>query len=202
MIDSYYTGQGRINQLGGLFINGRPLPRVLRIQIIELAKRGVRPCEISRQLRVSHGCVSKILNKFQETGSIEPGSINKNQHKRVTVEVERKINSYLLENPEVFSWEIRDRLLMEKICNKTSIPSVKLISQLLKAKTCGAMNHGIEESRKEKFKIYYSKRGLQEEDCASVKLTGSFSISSLLDIAEHDSKGKCKKRFYLIWVSY
>lgn len=40
-----------------------------------MAASGVRPCNISRQLKVSHGCVSKILNRFQETGSIRPGVI-------------------------------------------------------------------------------------------------------------------------------
>ena len=47
---------------------------------------GVRPCDISRQLLVSHGCVSKILTRFYETGSIKPGSIGGNKPK---VEIER-----------------------------------------------------------------------------------------------------------------
>ncbi|XP_055908396.1 protein gooseberry-neuro isoform X2 [Eupeodes corollae] len=70
-----FQGQGRVNQLGGVFINGRPLPNHIRLKIVEMAASGIRPCVISRQLRVSHGCVSKILNRYQETGSIRPGVI-------------------------------------------------------------------------------------------------------------------------------
>ncbi|XP_049816447.1 paired box pox-neuro protein-like [Schistocerca nitens] len=70
-----HTGQAGVNQLGGVFVNGRPLPDVVRRRIVQLALLGVRPCDISRQLLVSHGCVSKILTRFYETGSIRPGSI-------------------------------------------------------------------------------------------------------------------------------
>jgi len=43
---------GEVNQLGGVFVNGRPLPNTIRIRIVELAQLGVRPCDISRQLKV------------------------------------------------------------------------------------------------------------------------------------------------------
>lgn len=66
-------------------MNGRPLPDCVRQKIVQLALVGVRPCDISRQLLVSHGCVSKILTRFYETGSIRPGSIGGSKTKVYTL---------------------------------------------------------------------------------------------------------------------
>ena len=51
-----------------------------------MSKKGVRPCDISRELRVSHGCVSKILTRYEETGSINPGVIGGSKPKVATPE--------------------------------------------------------------------------------------------------------------------
>ncbi|CAB3361876.1 Hypothetical predicted protein [Cloeon dipterum] len=127
-----FQGQGRVNQLGGVFINGRPLPNHIRLKIVELAAAGVRPCVISRQLRVSHGCVSKILNRYQETGSIRPGVIGGSKPRVATPEVERRIDLYKRDAPGIFSWEIRERLIKDGVCDKASAPSVSSISRLLR----------------------------------------------------------------------
>ncbi|XP_032873767.1 paired box protein Pax-5 isoform X3 [Amblyraja radiata] len=125
---------GGVNQLGGVFVNGRPLPDVVRQRIVELAHQGVRPCDISRQLRVSHGCVSKILGRYYETGSIKPGVIGGSKPKVATPKVVDKIADYKRQNPTMFAWEIRDRLLAERVCDNESVPSVSSINRIIRTK--------------------------------------------------------------------
>uniref|UniRef100_A0A674MCZ1 Paired domain-containing protein n=1 Tax=Takifugu rubripes TaxID=31033 RepID=A0A674MCZ1_TAKRU len=120
-----------VNQLGGVFINGRPLPDVVRQSIVELAGRGVRPCEISRRLRVSHGCVSKILARYNETGSIRPAVMGGSKPKVATPRVVQTILHLKRINPGMFAREIRDRLLLERVCDNENVPSVSSINRTL-----------------------------------------------------------------------
>uniref|UniRef100_A0A1B0CKL2 Putative transcription factor prd n=1 Tax=Lutzomyia longipalpis TaxID=7200 RepID=A0A1B0CKL2_LUTLO len=108
------AGHSGINQLGGVYVNGRPLPDSTRQKIVELAHSGARPCDISRILQVSNGCVSGSKPRV------------------ATTPVVQKIADYKRECPSIFAWEIRDRLLSEAVCNSDNIPSVSSINRVLR----------------------------------------------------------------------
>ena len=67
----------------------------------------------------SNGCaliVILYLSLFytrnnQETGSIRPGVIGGSKPRVATPEVEKKIEEYKKDNPGIFSWEIREKLI-------------------------------------------------------------------------------------------
>ncbi|XP_071529069.1 uncharacterized protein [Panulirus ornatus] len=136
-------GHGGVNQLGGVFVNGRPLPDMVRQRIVELAHNGVRPCDISRQLRVSHGCVSKILSRYYETGSIRPGVIGGSKPKVATPTVVEAIANYKKQNPTMFAWEIRERLLADGVCDQEGVPSVSSINRIVRNKAAERAKHGL-----------------------------------------------------------
>ncbi|XP_031620198.1 paired box protein Pax-1 [Contarinia nasturtii] len=139
-LESQSQQYGEVNQLGGVFVNGRPLPNQTRLRIVELARLGIRPCDISRQLRVSHGCVSKILARYHETGSILPGAIGGSKPRVTTPKVVSYIRELKQKDQGIFAWEIRDRLLTEGVCDKNNVPSVSSISRILRNKL-GTVNH-------------------------------------------------------------
>jgi len=122
-----------MNQLGGEFINGRPLPTDTRERIVELAESGVRPCEISRQLQVSHGCVSKILKRYRLFGTTHPGLIGGSKPKVATPDVVRRIREYKGNNPQIFAWQIRESLQKEGICPSDKLPSVSSINRIVRS---------------------------------------------------------------------
>uniref|UniRef100_A0A182KDT3 Paired domain-containing protein n=1 Tax=Anopheles christyi TaxID=43041 RepID=A0A182KDT3_9DIPT len=125
-------GHSGVNQLGGIFVGGRPLPDSTRQRIVELAHAGARPCDISRILQVSNGCVSKILGRYYETGSIRPRAIGGSKPRVATPEVVNKISQFKNNCPNIFAWEIRDKLLNERICTPENIPSVSSINRVLR----------------------------------------------------------------------
>ncbi|XP_036038618.1 paired box protein Pax-4 isoform X2 [Onychomys torridus] len=126
-------GISSVNQLGGLFVNGRPLPLDTRQQIVQLAMSGMRPCDISRSLKVSNGCVSKILGRYYRTGVLEPKGIGGSKPRLATPAVVARITQLKDECPALFAWEIQRQLCAEGLCTQDKAPSVSSINRVLRA---------------------------------------------------------------------
>ncbi|XP_077626868.1 paired box protein Pax-4 [Crocuta crocuta] len=126
-------GISSVNQLGGLFVNGRPLPLDTRQQIVRLAVSGMRPCDISRSLKVSNGCVSKILARYYRTGVLEPKGIGGSKPRLATPPVVARIAQLKGECPALFAWEIQRQLCAEGLCTQDKTPSVSSINRVLRA---------------------------------------------------------------------
>ncbi|XP_049637064.1 paired box protein Pax-4 [Suncus etruscus] len=126
-------GVSSVNQLGGLFVNGRPLPLDTRRQIVRLAVGGMRPCEISRRLKVSNGCVSKILGRYYCTGVLEPQRTGGSKPRLATPTVVARIAQLKAERPALFAWEIQQQLHAEGLCSQEKTPSVSSINRVLRA---------------------------------------------------------------------
>ncbi|XP_066974058.1 paired box protein Pax-2-B-like isoform X2 [Macrobrachium rosenbergii] len=199
---SYYFGEnstkghGGVNQLGGVFVNGRPLPDMVRQRIVELAHNGVRPCDISRQLRVSHGCVSKILSRYYETGSIRPGVIGGSKPKVATPTVVDAIANYKKQNPTMFAWEIRDRLLTDGVCDQESVPSVSSINRIVRNKAAEKAKHAMPGTLSPVSQatsvIAHAPPAPHE---TALQRAGSYSINGILGIPPHtDPNGNINKR--------
>ncbi|KAF7635390.1 Paired domain-containing protein [Meloidogyne graminicola] len=67
------SGRGT-NLYGRSYCPGRPLSMEERAKIIQLFHGGMKVNAISKQLCISHGCVSKIITRFRETGNLMPSS--------------------------------------------------------------------------------------------------------------------------------
>uniref|UniRef100_T1HCZ4 Paired domain-containing protein n=1 Tax=Rhodnius prolixus TaxID=13249 RepID=T1HCZ4_RHOPR len=66
---------------------------------------------------------------YYETGSFKAGVIGGSKPKVATAPVVDAIANYKRENPTMFAWEIRDRLLAEGICSQDNVPSVSSINR-------------------------------------------------------------------------
>uniref|UniRef100_A0A6P7FPQ2 Paired box protein Pax-5 isoform X8 n=1 Tax=Diabrotica virgifera virgifera TaxID=50390 RepID=A0A6P7FPQ2_DIAVI len=190
-------GHGGVNQLGGVFVNGRPLPDVVRQRIVELAHNGVRPCDISRQLRVSHGCVSKILSRYYETGSFKAGVIGGSKPKVATPPVVDAIANYKRENPTMFAWEIRDRLLAEGICSQDNVPSVSSINRIVRNKAAEKAKHAHQIATSNAASSVSGGPVSVIAHAPATQLneprSGAYSINGILGL-QHDPNGNSIKR--------
>ena len=66
-----------------------------------------------------------------------------------TPELETRIEEIKKDNKGMFSWEIRERLLKEGICDESTAPSVSSISRLLRGKKSRSLEEPEEDDETE-----------------------------------------------------
>ncbi|GMS93472.1 hypothetical protein PENTCL1PPCAC_15647, partial [Pristionchus entomophagus] len=70
------------NLYGRPYCPGRPLSMKERLQIIEYHSSGMKVNAISKNLCISHGCVSKIITRYRLTGVLTPVSSPEHRKQR------------------------------------------------------------------------------------------------------------------------
>ena len=70
-----------------------------------------------------------LFSRFYETGNYKAGVIGGSKPKVATPHVVDAIAKYKKDNPTMFAWEIRDRLLSEGVCTHDNVPSVSSINR-------------------------------------------------------------------------
>jgi hypothetical protein len=76
--------------------------------------------------------IFRLLCRFNETGSIKPGVIGGSKPKVATPSVVDAILKYKRDNPTMFAWEIRDKLISDHVVNKDVAPSVSSINRIVR----------------------------------------------------------------------
>ena len=77
--------------------------------------------------------------RYYETGNYKAGVIGGSKPKVATPPVVDAISKYKKENPTMFAWEIRDRLLTEGICSQENVPSVSSINRYVQVQDLDRM---------------------------------------------------------------
>ncbi|XP_025836977.1 paired box protein Pax-6-like isoform X2 [Agrilus planipennis] len=107
---------------------GHPIASLLSQQrLLEMSRFGFRHFDLAQHMLSQQGAVTKLLGTLRP-----PGLIGGSKPKVATPAVVSKIEQYKRENPTIFAWEIRERLISEGVCTNATAPSVSSINRILR----------------------------------------------------------------------
>ncbi|XP_067646679.1 paired box protein Pax-6-like [Eurosta solidaginis] len=127
------TGITNSAGLSGIFANAHPPPHstlnalMSQHRLLELSRFGLRGYDLAQHMLSQQGAVSKLLGTLRP-----PGLIGGSKPKVATPAVVSKIEQYKRDNPTIFAWEIRERLISEGVCTNATAPSVSSINRILR----------------------------------------------------------------------
>ncbi|MGH0121767.1 UNVERIFIED_CONTAM: hypothetical protein FKN15_075515 [Acipenser sinensis] len=143
-----------------------------------------------RMAALANGWSQEEKARYYETGSIKPGVIGGSKPKVATPKVVDKIAEYKRQNPTMFAWEIRDRLLAERVCDNDTVPSVSSINRIIRTKVQQPPNQQVSAST---HNIASTVSVTQVSSLTSDSAGSSYSISGILGITSSADTNKRKR---------
>ncbi|KAL8613269.1 hypothetical protein ACOMHN_001593 [Nucella lapillus] len=86
----------------------------------------------SRSPHLPRDYFNRLWGRLYDPLSVRCNSIGGSKPKVATPGVVAKIEELKGDNPTMFAWEIRDRLLSEGVCSQSNVPSVSSINRILR----------------------------------------------------------------------
>ena len=75
-----------------------------------------------------------MWNRYVKTGSINPGQIGGSKPKVTTPDIVERVRVYKVNNPQIYAWEIRQKLIDEQVCTEQNAPSISSINRIIRDK--------------------------------------------------------------------
>ncbi|XP_041470417.1 paired box protein Pax-6-like [Lytechinus variegatus] len=112
---------------------GRLTTEDLRRGVVGMLPCTSRACDLTHPLlTIPQGYSSKLFGRLYEPSPSRTGAIGGSKPKVATPAVVEKIESYKHDNPTIFAWEIRDKLVADGVCTTSTVPSVSSINRILR----------------------------------------------------------------------
>ena len=102
-----------------------PIPDVVRHQVIRLYEQGRSYRSIAETLSISHPSVSNIVGFYLQTGTYKavPTIRTPKERKKLNLDTLEAIELYKLQKPTIFTKEIKQKLLLDGVCDPETLPS-------------------------------------------------------------------------------
>ena len=120
MFGNKYGGSIR-NRKGRIYEPGKPLPKLIREEILHLYNRGYSKSEIFSDVKVSKRSVTNIDNHFQRFGTVAPFSCEGREASKVSENILQCIEIWKLKKPSIYAPEIQERFILKGICNINTV---------------------------------------------------------------------------------
>ena len=119
-----------VNRQQGIYDNGKFLPQVYRERVLDLRHQGFSQRHISQNLRVSIGYVNKVVQFYEESNSSLAAPRKTPVRNKMSADVVEYVESEKLCQPSMYTSELQQRLLLDRISPPGHLPSQSAIKKV------------------------------------------------------------------------